>query len=96
MARGFGEEEATRLRQSCHEPAGLRIDRLSGAMLESILCQHHDPGPLRQTNLKPTCLGSGVSTVPPMMDPIDADALAGDFRVDEGSESLNGHWQGPQ
>ncbi len=40
-----GEEGTSRLRHSCHEPAGL--DRLNGAMLESI-CEH----PLCQT--KPT------------------------------------------
>ncbi len=31
---GFGEDGTARLRHSCHEPAGL--DRLSGAMLESV------------------------------------------------------------
>ncbi len=31
---GFGEDGTARLRHSCHKPAGL--DRLSGAMLESV------------------------------------------------------------
>jgi hypothetical protein len=55
---GFGEDGTARLRNSCHEPAGL--DRLSGAMLESVyeypLRKRNRLGLERAANLKLICV----------------------------------------